>query len=210
MGIGDNKMSKTREQEIEVPAVTHNGFSLIELLTLCALFGVVFIVGILGYQSYINNARAEVAQVNAQSVERWLISIQIARANGGEVVPIDCGADQTDRLTKCFGDLASEGKPFSKFKNPYQSNSDNNPIFAYVDNNASYIDDGDDCTTLKANLHVSSRNGANNSAPENWDGIILLQLLSNNDNLTLTSNRIRIGYCNAAETLSVITDNTSF
>ena len=58
------------------------GFSFIELLVVVAIIGVVTVVGIAGYQRYIENTRADVAKNNAQSVERWLSYAHKARSGG--------------------------------------------------------------------------------------------------------------------------------
>ena len=187
-----------------------NGFSLIESFVFVAVAGVLFAVGVVGYQSYIESSRANVAETNAQSAYRWLASTHIARAGGFSVAPDDCNSSQTGGLEDCLNDLASAGKPFNRFKNPYQPANDTDPILVYMDDSKSVIDVGDDCSTLSSHLAVSSHVGSVEAAPSSWAGIVLLQVLTASDSLKNTDNRLRVGWCDLDEKLRVINDNTSF
>jgi prepilin-type N-terminal cleavage/methylation domain-containing protein len=102
-----------------------NGFSLIELLIVIAIFGVLSAIGLTNYQGFVEGIRKDQAISHAENIYRTLATY----SNQENIKFSDCNEILThDQMLSCLKSFYMENGPFVNLENPY--NIGNNAVEA--------------------------------------------------------------------------------
>ncbi|OUX17886.1 MAG: hypothetical protein CBE09_05430 [Rhizobiales bacterium TMED249] len=102
-----------------------NGFSLIELLIVIAIFGVLSAIGLTNYNGFVEGVRKDQAISNAESIYRTLATY----SNQENIKFSECNEILShDQMLSCLQSFYMENGPFVNIENPY--NIENNAVEA--------------------------------------------------------------------------------
>ena len=140
-------------------------------------------------------ARQEQARLvsAAEAVTGWVSQAHAARRDGAGLDPDRCSPHHHQPLSYCFADMVSAGQPFAGLTNTISTGSDR-PAFAFIAA-SDPVGDGRPCANLPGPVFLSAPDGARTARPQNWAGLIIAQTSAITDDLSLTVNRLNIGYC---------------
>ena len=167
--------------------------SVLEVCVLSSVLVCVCLAVVITMQTRLEQTQTDRLAASADAVSSWVAKAHAARKEGAGLEPVRCNTDQYQPLLHCFSDMVSSGQPFAGLKNALNAASDA-PAFAFVAA-ADSIAAGQPCATLPGPVHLSAPAGASKDRPQDWAGIIIAKTSALSDDLSLTVNRLDIGFC---------------
>lgn len=188
--------------------VADRRLSVAELYVFVIVLVCAVIFAVLSVQDRLAQTRTDRLHSAAQAVAGWVSAAHQARRTGVRLEPDRCGIARHQPLSYCFSDMVSPGQPFAGLKNTIQSEPAA-PSFAFI-SDARAVPQAELCTSLPDKVYLSAAQGLSRQSPENWAGVIVVQIASFVDDLSVPVNRLNIGYCDSAQTLVWIRQSVAF
>ena len=176
---------------------------MIASLLLC---GVVFGLG--SAREHLAQTRTDHLQGAAQAVSAWVSAAHQARLSAALSEPDKCRTIHHQPLAFCFAAIASPGQPFASLENSAVPDPAA-PTFAFIAASAEHAD-GQPCSQLPDQPFLSGPRGTSRTAPQSWAGLILVQNTSFMDDLSVTVNRLNIGYCDRDQIVRWVSRSAAF
>ena len=144
----------------------------------------------------------------AQSVADWITAAQDVREKNAGLSPERCRRNKRP-ISSCFQNMVAPGQPLAGLSNIYSAERAVAPAFAFVA--APRLGKKlESCRDLPSPVFVSSPRRGTEVRPDDWKGVVIVQPLTVIDDLSVTANKLSIGYCDKQQRLIWVVPSVSF